>query len=357
MEYRAFGSTGLDVPVVGMGTWQTFDVRGAAADERSKVTDAAFDAGATFFDSSPMYGEAERVLGRTLRGRRGRAIVATKVWTSHDKEAEQQVTAALRYFDRCVDVYQVHNLLAWRTRLGQLQRLKEAGNVRVIGVTHYNASSFDELLQAMKDPRVQAIQVPYNPGERLIEQRVLPAAADSGLGVIVMRPFGQGSLLRTPVSGDELAPLAPFGITSWPQAVLKWILSDPRCHVAPGVAQDPLEHRLRPRRDAERRQRRELVAAHRRAQQRSLAKGTHHDHAEAGIGGGREDPLLDQALAGVVRHLDRLHPRVFHRLQQLVERARVVMRDADDADVARLLEALQLPETCPPREEVVDLVH
>jgi aryl-alcohol dehydrogenase-like predicted oxidoreductase len=241
MEYRAFGSTGLDVPVVGMGTWQTFDVRGAAADERSKVTDAAFDAGATFFDSSPMYGEAERVLGRTLRGRRGRAIVATKVWTSHDKEAEQQVTAALRYFDRCVDVYQVHNLLAWRTRLGQLQRLKEAGNVRVIGVTHYNASSFDELLQAMKDPRVQAIQVPYNPGERLIEQRVLPAAADSGLGVIVMRPFGQGSLLRTPVSGDELAPLAPFGITSWPQALLKWILSDPRCHVAIPATSSP-EH-------------------------------------------------------------------------------------------------------------------
>ncbi len=84
MEHRAFGATGLDVPVIGMGTWQTFDVRGAVADQRTQVTDAAFDAGATFFDSSPMYGEAERVLGRTLKGRRERAIVATKVWAKDD---------------------------------------------------------------------------------------------------------------------------------------------------------------------------------------------------------------------------------------------------------------------------------
>ena len=239
MEYRAFGSTGIDVPAIGMGTWQTFDVRGETADERIRVTDAAFETGATFFDSSPMYGEAERVLGHTLQGRRRRAIVATKVWTADDAEAEQQMTAALRYFDRCVDVYQVHNLVSWRTRLDQLQRLKEAGAVRVIGVTHYNTGAFDELLRVMKDPRVRAIQVPYNPGERTVESRILPAAADSGLGVIVMRPFGEGSLLRSRVSRDALAPLAPFGITSWPQALLKWILSDRRCHVAIPATSSP----------------------------------------------------------------------------------------------------------------------
>jgi aryl-alcohol dehydrogenase-like predicted oxidoreductase len=232
MEHRAFGSTGLDVPVIGMGTWQTFDVRGAAADERTQVTDAALEAGATFFDSSPMYGEAERVLGRTLKGRRDRAIVATKVWTPDDDEAEQQMTAALRYFDRRVDVYQVHNLVSWHTRLDQLQRLKEAGAVRVIGITHYIASAFGDLLRVMRDPRVQAIQVPYNPRQRAVEEKVLPAAADLGLGVIVMRPFGEGSLLRPPPGRDALVPLAPFGITSWPQALLKWILSDRRCHVA-----------------------------------------------------------------------------------------------------------------------------
>jgi aryl-alcohol dehydrogenase-like predicted oxidoreductase len=239
MEHRAFGRTGLHVPVVGMGTWKTFDVRGKAADERVLVTDAAFETDATLFDSSPMYGEAERVLGRTLAGRRDRAIVATKVWTSNDTEAEQQMTAALGHFERRVDIYQVHNLVAWRTRLSQLQRLKDAGTVRVIGLTHYSPNAFGDLLQAMKDPRVQAIQVPYNPLERCVESKILPAAADLGLGVIVMRPFGEGSLLRARVAGAALAPLAPFGITSWPQALLKWILSDPRCHVAIPATSSP----------------------------------------------------------------------------------------------------------------------
>jgi aryl-alcohol dehydrogenase-like predicted oxidoreductase len=232
MEQRTFGATGLEVPVVGMGTWKTFDVRGKEADARVRITDAAFELGATFFDSSPMYGEAERVLGRTLTGRRERALVATKLWTADDTEAEGQITAALGYFERRVDIYQVHNLLAWRKRLEQLQRLQETGAVRVIGVTHYSSGAYDDVLQAMRDPRVQAIQVPYNPRQRSVEARILPAAADLGIGVIVMRPFGEGSLLSADIGEAALEPLAPFGITTWPQALLKWILSDPRCHVA-----------------------------------------------------------------------------------------------------------------------------
>ena len=239
MEQRAFGSTGLQVPVIGMGTWKTFDVMRRDVDARGQVTDAAFDAGATFFDSSPMYGQAERVLGRTLAGRRDRALVATKVWTPDDGEAEQQIAAALAFFDGRVDVYQVHNLVAWRRRLDQLQHVKDAGGVRVIGVTHYSSSAYDDLLQAMRDPRVQAIQVPYNPVQRSIEAKILPAAADLGLGVIVMRPFGEGSLLRSPLRKEALAPLAPFGIRTWPQALLKWILSDLRCHVAIPATSSP----------------------------------------------------------------------------------------------------------------------
>ena len=222
-----------------MGTWHTFDVTGPEADERNQVTDAAFETGATFFDSSPMYGEAERVLGRTLRGRRDGAIVATKVWTPDDTEAMHQITASLAFFRRHVDVFQVHNLVAWRTRLDQLQRLRNGGIVRAIGLTHYAASASDDLLRAMKDPRVQAVQVPYNPRERWIESSILPAAADLGLGVIVMRPFGEGSLARMRVTESELEPLKPFGINSWPQALLKWILSDPRCHVAIPATSSP----------------------------------------------------------------------------------------------------------------------
>ena len=232
MEQRAFGKTGITVPVVGMGTWQTFDVRGPLVEERRLVTDALFETGATFVDSSPMYGEAERVLGRTLDGRRDRATVATKVWTADDREADRQLARALEYFGGTVDVYQVHNLVAWRKRLDQLERLKAEGAVRVIGLTHYSAPAFGELRRAMEDRRVGAIQIPYNPRDRDVESSILPAAADLGLGVIVMRPFGEGSLLRKPIPASALAPLAPFGITSWPQALLKWILSDTRCHVA-----------------------------------------------------------------------------------------------------------------------------
>jgi aryl-alcohol dehydrogenase-like predicted oxidoreductase len=215
-----------------MGTWQTFDVRGPAAAQRRDVIDAAIDAGATFFDSSPMYGEAERVLGGTLAGRRDEALVATKVWTTDDAEAQRQIEAALGFFAGLVDVYQVHNLAAWPRRLDQLERLRGEGSVRVIGLTHYSAGAFDELRRAMKDPRVGAVQIPYNPLEREVEDGILPAAADLGLGVIIMRPLGQGRLITQNIPAAALAPLRPFGVRTWPQAVLKWILSDDRCHVA-----------------------------------------------------------------------------------------------------------------------------
>jgi aryl-alcohol dehydrogenase-like predicted oxidoreductase len=232
IERRVFGgATGLLVPVIGMGTWRTFDVRGAEAAARQAVTDAAIEVGATFFDSSPMYGEAERVLGRTLHGRRDDAIVATKVWSDDDEEAARQIEAGLRFFGGRVDVYQVHNLVAAARRIAQLAQLQRRGAVRVIGVTHHSPSAFPELRRLMGDPRVGAIQVPYNPGEREVETEILPAAADLGVGVIVMRPFGQGRLARRKIAPDLLKPLRPFGITSWPQALLKWILSDPRCHV------------------------------------------------------------------------------------------------------------------------------
>lgn len=231
MEHRAFGRTGLTVPVVGMGTWHTYDVRGAEAVARRAVTDAALETGANFFDASPMYGEAERVLGRTLEDRRDAAIVATKVWTEDEEEAARQIKTGLRLFGGRVDVYQIHNLVAAPRRIAQLADLQARGLVRVVGLTHYTASAFPEMRRLMADPRVGAIQIPYNPAERAVEAEILPAAADLDLGVIVMRPLGQGRLARREVPRSTLKRLRPFGVTSWPQALLKWILSDPRCHV------------------------------------------------------------------------------------------------------------------------------
>src|SRR5688572_26732030 len=149
MERRALGRSGLTVPVVGMGTWQTYDVPGADAAARQAVTDAALAAGASFFDSSPMYGQAERVLGRTLAARRSEAIVATKVWADDAVEAAEQIDAALGFFGGRVDVYQVHNLVAAARRVAELAELQARGIVRVIGLTHYTPSAFPELRRLM----------------------------------------------------------------------------------------------------------------------------------------------------------------------------------------------------------------
>lgn len=233
METRLLGSSGLAVPVVGMGTWRTFDVRGARDEANAAaVVDRALTAGATFFDSSPMYGEAERVLGQTIRNRRSDALVATKVWTPSVAEGRQQIGRALQFFGGRVDLYQVHNLVNWRGHLDSLERLRDAGTVVAIGATHYRPAAFDELREVMTTGRISAIQVPYNPLQREVERLILPLATELNLGVVIMRPFGEGTLFRSTPSAEELTPLAPFGVQTWAQALLKWVLSDPRCHVA-----------------------------------------------------------------------------------------------------------------------------
>jgi aryl-alcohol dehydrogenase-like predicted oxidoreductase len=233
MEERKLGSSGLVVPVVGMGTWRTFDVRGRAAEENARaVIDTALERGARFFDSSPMYGRAERVLGATMQGRRDGALVATKVWAGTAEEGRAQARRALGFFGGRIDLYQVHNLVSWRDHLGLLEELRDEGALVAIGATDNGRGGFEELAEVMRSGRISAVQVPYNPWQREVEDLVLPLAEELGLGVVVMRPFAEGALLRRPPDRSALAPLEPFGVTSWGQALLKWILSDPCCHVA-----------------------------------------------------------------------------------------------------------------------------
>jgi aryl-alcohol dehydrogenase-like predicted oxidoreductase len=244
VEQRRLGSTGLTVPVVGMGTWRTFDVRGAPAESNARdVVDAALASDVTFFDSSPMYGEAERVLGRALGARRADAIIATKVWTRSASEGQQQISRAFEFFGGSIDLYQVHNLVKWSDHLPVLERLRDEGRIRAIGATHYSASAFEELKYLMQTGRISAIQIPYNPVERDVERRILPLADELDLGVVVMRPFGEGRLFRRVPPNAELHPLRTFGIETWSQALLKWVLSDPRCHVAIPATSKPARMR------------------------------------------------------------------------------------------------------------------
>jgi aryl-alcohol dehydrogenase-like predicted oxidoreductase len=216
MERRRFGRTGWEVPVVGLGTWQTFDVGAAQESGAREVVDAVWDAGTRFFDSSPMYGRAEGVLGRALGEHRDDSIVATKIWTSSPPEARAQFQAQLEFFGGRVELEQVHNLVGWHVHLDWLEQERDAGRVGFLGATHYAASAFDELEKVMRTGRIDAIQVPYNPLEREAERRILPLAAEMDLGVIAMRPLGGGSLIRR------------FD----PTELLKWTLGDERVHVA-----------------------------------------------------------------------------------------------------------------------------
>jgi diketogulonate reductase-like aldo/keto reductase len=213
-------------PVVGLGTWATFDGDVARA---CSVVNAALVAGTTVFDSSPMYGGAERALGRALAGRRAGTMVATKIWTSSPDDARAQYEDQCRSFGR-VEIEQVHNLVAWEQHLPWLEAEKAAGRIDLIGVTHWSAGSFGELERALRTGVFDTVQLPLNLREREAERRLLPLAEELGIGVIVMRPFGGtgAPLLRRAPSPDELAPLREAGIATWAHALLKWVLSDPR---------------------------------------------------------------------------------------------------------------------------------
>jgi diketogulonate reductase-like aldo/keto reductase len=231
MEERRLG------PVVGFGTWQTFGGDAALA---GRVVDAAFEAGARLVDSSPMYGRAEASLATALEGRREEATVATKIWSPSVAHGRAHFARQLDWFGR-VEVEQVHNLVSWREHLPWLEAERDAGRIGRLGVTHYSPSAFGELEEALATRRFQTLQVPLNPHERECEARLLPLAEELGVAVIVMRPLGEGGLLRRSPKPDELEPLEPFGVRTWPQALLKWALSDPRVDVVIPATTSP-EH-------------------------------------------------------------------------------------------------------------------
>jgi aryl-alcohol dehydrogenase-like predicted oxidoreductase len=235
MEARRFGSAHLEIPVIGLGTWKTFDVPDRREGSAARVIGAAFDAGTRFVDSSPMYGRAESVLGRALGRRRRDAIVATKIWASTADDGRRQFDHQLSFYGGRVDVLQVHNLLAWEEHLEWMERERDAGRIGLLGATHYAPSAFGDLEKVMRSGRIQCIQVPYNPREREVEREILPLAEELGIGVIVMRPFAEGAL----VPGPGEAELERLGVRTWSQALLKWILSDRRVHVVIPATANP----------------------------------------------------------------------------------------------------------------------
>jgi diketogulonate reductase-like aldo/keto reductase len=229
---RRIPSTGESLPVIGLGSWITFNVGAdrAALAECTEVVRAFFAEGGRLIDSSPMYGSSQATIGHALArlGRPAALFSAEKVWTGDGGRGEAQLEAsrALWGVPR-FDLVQVHNLLAWEAHLPRLLETKAAGRLRYVGITTSEGRRHEEVERVMRTWPIDFVQVSYNLLDREVEQRILPLAQERGVAVIVNRPFREGALLRQ-LARHPLPPwAAEIGCTHWAQVALKFVVTHP----------------------------------------------------------------------------------------------------------------------------------
>jgi diketogulonate reductase-like aldo/keto reductase len=227
---RAIPSSGEQIPLVGLGSWITFNVGNdrTARDQCMEVMRHFFEAGGRLIDSSPMYGSSQGVIGEGLQKLRTQPKVfsAEKVWTSSDGAAQIEQSRQFWGVPR-FDLLQVHNLLAWEKQLPLLQAMKAAGKLRYVGITTSEGRRHREIEQIMRSQRIDFVQLSYNLLDREAEETLLPLARERGIAVLVNRPFRQGALLRQ-LQRHPLPGWAPeIDCVSWAQAALKFIVSHP----------------------------------------------------------------------------------------------------------------------------------
>ena len=236
MLTRPIPSSGERLPVIGLGTWQSFDV-GADAAARAPLEDvlhAFVQLGGKLIDSSPMYGRAETVAGDLIAksGVREKLFIATKVWITGKDAGIAQMEGSIAKLRtstpaRAIDLMQVHNLLDMETHLHTLADWKKQGRVRYVGVTHYTPSAYAAVAKAIELHKLDFLQINYSVGEREAEQRLLPMARERGIAVIVNRPFAGGGLIRRLNSLPVPAWASEIDCTSWAQLLLKFVVSHP----------------------------------------------------------------------------------------------------------------------------------
>jgi len=229
---RRIPSSGEEIPVVGLGTWQTFDVGSRRpARERLEGVLAAFEElGGTLVDSSPMYGSSEEVVGdlAAALGVQSKLFLATKVWTQGKKDGIEQMTASMRKLRTArLDLMQVHNLVDVHTHLETLHEWKREGRVRYVGITHYTAGGHDAIANVMASSPVDFVQINYSVAEPEAEAKVLPLALDRGIAVIANRPFANGALVRRLRHTPLPAWAAEIQCDSWAEVLLKFVVSHP----------------------------------------------------------------------------------------------------------------------------------
>ena len=223
--------SGSSLPKIGMGTWLTFNVAasGHEFEAREKVLQTFFDLGGAMIDSSPMYGRAEAAVGAMMQSRRKENLFsATKIWTAFDDGGPIQLSDSHRLWrEDVLDLVYVHNLLNWESHLKLLRAEQDEGRIRYIGLTTSHGRRHGKLEKLMRTEPINAVQFSYNLANRAAENRLLPAAADQGLAVIINRPFMTGALFRR-VKGHTLPDWAKeLDIKSWAEYFLKFVISHP----------------------------------------------------------------------------------------------------------------------------------
>ncbi len=223
-------SSGEKIPVVGLGTWQTFDVgsNSEALSPLREVLKTLVAQGGKVIDSSPMYGRSEKVVGdlSTELDLNLKFFIATKVWTTGKDQGIKQMNESFRLLQRKqIDLMQIHNLVDWQTHIQTLRNWKEQGKIRYIGITHYTESAYSSIEQILKTQPLDFLQINYSLLSRKVEERILPLALEKNVSVLINRPFEEGELFNR-VRGKELpAWAAEFECSSWGQFFLKFILS------------------------------------------------------------------------------------------------------------------------------------
>ena len=229
MERRDLGLTGIQLPVIGVGARASFDVFGKEGQSaRRSLVDEALAESANFFETSPDSGDADGILASSLTGRRQRAIVATSLRPGDSRLVHAKIDRILRLFEERLDILLVEGPSAWPDFQPVFRQMKSDGTLRVAGVTCSDASEFPALAQLMRVGDLDVIQIPYNPATPQAMREILPLAASMGTGVIVVQPFESGLLLDVAAANFLTSPLRRLGVRSIPEAILKWILSDPR---------------------------------------------------------------------------------------------------------------------------------
>lgn len=231
MIKRIIPSSGEALPVMGLGTWKTFDVTGRQSyPVLEKVLHTVDAAGGTLIDSSPMYGRSEEVIGDITSGMETADdfFYATKVWTTGKQEGIMQMESSIQKMKRkTMDLMQIHNLTDWRTHLTTLNDWKEKGKIRYTGITHYTDSMHPELEKILTSEKIDFVQFNYSILARNAEDRLLAVAADHGVATLINRPFGEGKLFHQ-VKGKPLPVwAADINITDWSAFFLKYILAHP----------------------------------------------------------------------------------------------------------------------------------